>query len=235
MVRNRCYVDRLLQVTIILVQFGLFAAPAAAGILTFNDLGPACSPGVPAAYHGLIWSSNFQLECNSDYAATYGNSYGAPSGYAATNGSLTSGVSEISIASGTFDFVSADFSSFAGADSFQAFSAESLQLYAYRPGDAIDNPTFVTTLDLDPSAYGAATLNWTGVEALFIGAGDGPASDPNTIFGADGLSWLMTDAEINIDQPVTGIPEPSSFLPLAMCLAAGLFVRSQKEAHDVIH
>ena len=72
---------------------------------------------------------------------------------------------------------------------------------------------FVTSLDLDPSGYAAATLNWTGINILFMGAGNRPASDSNTIFGGDGLSWLMTDAQINIDSPVTPIAEPSSILP----------------------
>src|SRR5690242_6905130 len=87
-----------------------FATPAQSETLNFSDLGPSCSPSLPSPYHDLTWSPDFQLECNADYTSSYGNSYGAPSGYAATNGSLFSGLSEISSA-GTFDLVSASFSS----------------------------------------------------------------------------------------------------------------------------
>ncbi len=208
----------------------VFTTPAAADTLPFNDLGPSCSPSIPGTYHGLQWSSNFQVECNADYQSTYGNSYGAPSGYAATNGSVQSGVSEISIATGTFDFIGASFSSFAGSNTFQAYSAESLQIYAYRPGDTVDNPTFVTTIDLDPTQYVASVLNWTGIDDLFIGAGDGPASDPNTVFGADGLSWLATDMDVNIDAPAGQVPEPPSIVLLGLALTAGLLLMRRKHS-----
>jgi hypothetical protein len=218
--RSAAFVAAMLILTL-----GALTTPAAADTLVFTDLGPGCSPNIPAVYHGLNWSSNFQLECNSDYASSYGNSYGAASGYAATNGgSLGSGLSELSISSGTFDFVGADFSSFAGSNSFQSYSALSLQIYAYRPGDTVDNPTFVTALDLDPTQYVTTTLNFTGIDDLFFGAGNGPATNPNTIFGVDGLSWLMTDAEVNLDQS-GGVPEPDSILLLGTGLAVGLLVR----------
>jgi hypothetical protein len=187
--------------------------------LGFDDLGPVCSPGVPANYQGLIWSANFQVECNADYASTYGNSYGAPSGFAATNGgALLSGLSEISISGGTFDFVSADFSSFAGSNSFQAYSAESLAIYGFRPGDDPSNPTFIVNIDLDPTTYVPQTLNFTGIDDLIFGAGNGPALDPSTILGVDGLSWLMTDVSIDVNSPGT-VPEPAPSLLLAAGMA----------------
>jgi hypothetical protein len=206
----------------------LLPVPASADGLSFGDLS-GCSPSIPASYHCLNWSSGFQVECNSDYAASYGNSYGAPSGYAATNGSLNSGLMEVSVSSGTFTFNSAAFSSFAGSDAYQAYSALSLQLYAYRPGDTPDNPTFVTTIDLDPTKYVTTVENWADITSLFFGAGNGPASDINTIFGTDGLSWLMTDMAIN--QP-SATPEPAAGILLGACLALGLFALRSKRLQE---
>jgi hypothetical protein len=212
------------------LSLGMFTAPAAADIANFSDLGPACSPSIPGVYHGLTFSSNFQVECNADYASTYNNSYGAASGYAATNGSLNSGVSEVSVSAGTFDLVSAAFSSFAGSNNFQSYSAESLQIFAYRPGDTVDNPTFVTTIDLDPTQYVASTLNWTGIDAVFFGAGNGPASDPGTIYGADGLSWLLTDVDAKLNPPIGAVPEADSILLLGTCVAGIALARRRKRS-----
>lgn len=201
---------------------------AAAGII-FNDLG-GCSPNIPDPYHALTWSSNFQVECNSDYASSYGNSYGAASGFAATNGGAPgSGISEISITSGAFDFLSADFSAFAGSDTFQSYTAESLAIYGYRPGDSPDSPTYTGIIDLDPTQYIMTTLNFTGIDHLILAAGTGPAVDRNTIFGADGLSWLMTDVDVNV--PTGATPEPASALLFGSAVAL-LLLRRKSITHE---
>jgi hypothetical protein len=205
---------------------GTFSTPAMPEVLTFDDLGPG-APGIPTVYHGLNWPANFQIEGNADYSSSFGNSYGAASGFAATNGSLLSGLSEVSVSSGTFDFTSAEFSSFAGVNSFQSYSAESLQIFAYRPGDTIGNPTFITTIDLDPTQYTPSTLNWAGIDDLFFGAGNGPASDPNTIFGVDGLSWLMTDMDVSVNSSANA-PEPTTLFLLVTGLAGWAFLLRRK-------
>jgi hypothetical protein len=200
------------------LSLGLFVAPGAAETINFSDLGPACTPGVPGSYHGLLWSSNFQAVCNSLYAADFGNTYGAASGYGATNGSSPgSGVSSVTIGSGTFDFNGASFSSFAENNGFAAFSSLSLQLLGYRPGDPIDIPTFITTFDLDPATYVVTPFSWTSLSALVFGGGNGPSADLGTIYGVDGLSWLMTDLKIN--EQVSPVPDDvDSLLLLGMGL-----------------
>src|SRR5688572_12107085 len=74
-----------------LVTLGLGAgAPAGAATLTFDDI-PACLDTFANAgasnYGGLVWSASWAVECDSNYAVAFGNSYGSPSGdNAAFNG-----------------------------------------------------------------------------------------------------------------------------------------------------
>ncbi len=212
-----------------LVLLAIAPISASADILGFSDL-IGCQPVIPSPYGGLDMVREFPGGVQYGIMpSTYGNSYGAPSGYAATNGSdVGSGVVEVSIASGTFDFLGASFSSFAGSNSFQAFSAESLQIYALRPGDDPNNPTLITTFDLDPTQYVANPLDWTGIDALYFGAGNGPAFDPNTVFGVDGLSWLMTDMDVTLNP--NPVPEPSTFLSLGIGLAGVALVLTGKRS-----
>jgi hypothetical protein len=201
----------------------LAPAPVLATGINFADLGPDCSPPIPAPYHGLVFSPTFQVECNADYSSSYGNSYGAPSGYAVTNGGAPgSGLVSISAARGTFDFLGARFSSFAGGDSFQSYSAGSLQVFAYRPGDAPDSPSFLTTFDLAATQYESHIFGWTGIGSIYFGAGNGVSSDPYTTFGFDGLSWLVGDVETG----PTPVPEPASLGPMLLGLAGASWALS---------
>lgn len=185
--------------------------PAHAGPVTFDDIvsSPACNSAVPAGYFGLVWS-NFQVECDADYMGTFGNPYGSPSGeYAAFNAFGLAAV-ELTASAGTFDFGGASFTSWAHFGAFSdpsaPFSAQSLALIGYRPGDLPDFPTYYLEIALDPTAYVAQTLGWTGLERVSFVSGDG------VTFNVDGLSWLMDDASVN------AVPEPAT---LSM-LGAGL-------------
>jgi len=108
---------------ILALLLGPFANASGIGDAKFQRPRAELLATIPSLYHDLNWSVDFQLECDADYASSCDNSYGASSGYAATNGSVLSGLSEVSIGTGTFDFVGASFSSFAGLDNFQAYSA----------------------------------------------------------------------------------------------------------------
>jgi len=199
---------------------------AAAGSLDFDAIATAadCNAsgntyqgGIPSGYGGLSWASHFQLECNADYTANFGNNYGAPSpDWAAYNG-LGLGESDITAASGTFTFNGAAFSSFAVANALSSFSAPSLAINGYRPGDLLGSPTFTTVFDLDPTQYVPVALNWTGIERLVFLTGSGAVADTSTIYNVDGLSWLMDDMQVDIPQPV---PEPGMILLLGGSLVA---------------
>ena len=198
------------------------ASPAGATTLNFDTIATAadCNAsgntylgGIPPGYGGLLWAPHFQLECNADYMANFGNSYGAPSpDWAAYNG-LALGESDVTIASGTFTFNGAAFSSFAVSNGLTPFSAPSLAINGYRPGDLVGSPTFTTAFDLDPTQYVTHSLNWTGIERLAFLTGSGAVADPGTVYNVDGVSWLMDDMQINAAQPQP-VPEPGTLFLL---------------------
>jgi PEP-CTERM motif-containing protein len=190
-------------------------APAAAAPVTFDDIvsAPACNSAIPAGYGGLNWS-NFQIECDADYMGTYGNPYGSPSGeYAAFNAFGLAAV-ELTATAEPFTFGGASFTSWADRGAFSdpsaPFSAQTLALIGYRPGDLPDLPTYYLELALDPTMYVAQQLGWTGLERLAFVSGDGVA------FNINGLSWLMDDVDVSVERTV--VPEPGT---LSM-LGAGL-------------
>jgi len=213
------------EIGVFVALLGLFvgrAAPAAADTLTFDDIvsPPTCNSTVSGS-GGLTWS-NFDLECDAEYL-TFGNSYGSPSGdYAAFN-AFGLAASDIAATTGTFAFGGASFASWAAGNSFDVFSAQTLALVGYRPGDLADSPTYYVELALDPTQYVALVVNWTGLNDLSFISGDG------VNFNIDGYSWLMDDADITVEG--TAVPEPGSLLLFGAGLAA-LGLRKRKRAGD---
>ena len=199
-----------------------------------NASTPASS-GVPSPYGGLNWSTlsgGFPvdvvgLECDAHYQGpayedTNGdpNTYGAPSpDFAAYN---SQGFGEILVApvSGTFDFFGAKFSSFVfgnGVLGYDPFSAYSVRLEGYQ-GNVL---AFSTELDLysdngtsiNPASYITLAVNWPGLTALGIFAGNGVIADSLT-FGEDGRSFLVDDVTVMLNP----IPEPGTALLLLVGL-----------------
>ena len=217
---------------------GAGARDARAAILNFDGLDSACdatheaATGVPPGYAGFNFTAHSAaflptsyagLECDANYQSTYGNSYGSPSGsYAAYN---PNGFGEMDLAAayGTFTFSSASFTTFAGANDFDVFSAYSLALIGYRPGDDIDHPTYNTAIDLSATQYALLTPGWTGLNLLVMLTGALPYQDMQSnflSFGQDGFSFLVDDIHITDEQ----VPEPASLLLLGTGLAATLGV-----------
>lgn len=175
--------------------------PAGAAPVTFDDIvsSPNCNSTIPDGYGGLVWT-NVQIECDADYMATYGNSYGSPSGdYAAFNAFGLAAV-ELTSVTGTFDFGGASFASWAENGAAAPFSALSLALIGYQAGDLVDAPTYYLELGLDPTGYVAQHLGWTDLERMVFVSGDG------VNFNIDGLSWLMDDVDLNPE----AVPEPTT-------------------------
>ena len=191
--------------------------PAHAGPVTFDDVvsAPICNSAIPNGYAGLVWP-DFQLECDADYMGTFGNPYGSPSGeYAAFNAFGLAAV-ELTATAGTFDFGGASFTSWAQLGAFSdpsaPFSAQSLALVGYRPGDLPDFPTYHLELELDPTMYVAHSLGWTGLERVLFVNGDG------VNFNINGLSWLMDD----VDVTVSIVPEPAALAVFSLGLTLAI-------------
>ena len=207
------------MVCLVMVQ----AAAAHAGPLTFDDIvsSPTCNSAIPNGYGGLTWS-NFEVECDADYTGAFGNPYGSPSGeYAAFNAFGLAAV-DLTATAGTFDFGGASFTSWAYQGAFSdpssPFSAQSLALIGYRPGDLPDFPTYYLEIPLDPTMYVAQPLGWTGLERLSFISGDG------VTFNVDGLSWLMDD----VDARVNAAPEPATLSMLGAGLLSLAISRSRR-------
>jgi hypothetical protein len=193
--------------------------PAHAGPVTFDDIvsPPTCNGAIPGGYGGLNWS-NFEIECDADYMGTYGNPYGSPSGdYAAFNAFGLAAV-DVSASAGTFTFSGASFTSWGQLGTFAPFSAQSLALIGYRPGDLPDFPTYYLELALDPTMYVAQSLGWTGLERLSFISGDG------VVFNVDGLSWLMDDVDVTVDSA----PEPGTLAMFSAGLASLAIFRRRR-------
>jgi hypothetical protein len=228
---------RFVAVTVAALFITARPVTVTAATLTFDSITASCTTAVPAGYGGLTWSSTFNIECNGDYASTYGNSYGSVSGdYAAFNG-LGAGESHISLGSGTFSLLNAWFTSFADHNQFSAsgFSAFSLAVVGYRPGDTIDAPTYQMSFDLSSTQYVLQTFGWTGLNDLVLFTGNGAVSDSATVYAVDGLSWLMDDANITIG-PSNPVPEPGTLVLVGLGIVGAarrrMFRRSQRHVDD---
>lgn len=150
-----------------------------ATVLTF---GPLCSGSCVGTalgnYGGFTWSGDMYAVGNDYYDSTYGNTYGAPSGGAAYNGFGDDGTTLNSAT--PFTFVGADFSSWAGSDTYQSYSSLTITIAAF---DASSNFLGVCSQTLSASSYNFLTCNIADVSTLVF---------HNDILTA-GHWWLMDD------------------------------------------
>ncbi len=164
-----------------------------ATVLTFGPLcNGSCVGTSLGTYGGFTWSGDMYAIGDGYYDSTYGNSYGAPSGGAAYNGF---GDTPTSLSSATpFTFNGADFSSFAGNDSYQSYSSTSILIDAYDASSMFLGSCGAT---LSPSSYNFVNCNISNVSALaFYNSGGG------------GLWWLMDNFTYN----GTATPEPGTLV-----------------------
>ena len=150
------------------------AVQTQASIVNFDDLatnlsfaGPSGTMKydvIPLFYQGLQWTPNgdagWNVNSGTTYMSAYGNSYGAAS---ADNFASNSGLAVATVDGTTFDFVGADFSTWALNNAFASFaggysSATSVTVNGY------NGATLIGTVSMNLSSTG---FNW--LSAGFVG------------------------------------------------------------------
>ena len=165
-----------------------------ATVLTFGPLCSGTCSGTPlGSYGGFTWSGDMYAEGNTAYMSGYGNTYGAPSGGAAYNGFGDDGTS---VTSGTpFTFNGADFSTWAGSDTYQSYSSLNVTIAGF---DSSMNLVGVCSQTLSASSYNFLTCNIPNVSTLVF---------HNDIL-TSGHWWLMDDFTYN----TSTTPEPGTLV-----------------------
>ena len=177
----------------------LIAAMPFAAHATVLTFGPVCSGAcvdvpIPSGYGGFTWDPSFYAVSNTTYENNYSNTYGAPSGGAAFN---AGGSTPVSLSSSTpFFFNGADFSSFAGNDTYQSYSSLTVTIAGF---DSSMNLVGVCSQTLSASSYNFLTCDLANVSTLVFHNDTGQA----------GHWWLMDDFTYN-----GTTPEPGSLMLL---------------------
>jgi hypothetical protein len=194
-------------ITICVVVLLAIAAQSQANItINFDDLSTNISFAgpygtmqygvIPLIYQGLQWTPNgdagWNVNSGTTYKSAYGNSYGAVS---ADNFASNSGLAVATVDGTTFNFVGADFSTWAQNNQFVGFgggysSATSITAKGY------NGNTLVGTASMNLSSTG---FNW--LAANFVGINKVELSSNS----AQGY-WIMDDFT------VATIPAPGAIL-----------------------
>jgi hypothetical protein len=185
-----------------------------ADVVTFGPLcGTSCTGTlVPDGYGNpnFTWGGSFYAYGNDPYMATYGNTYGAPSGAFAYNGF---GDSPITMSSSTpFFFNGADFSTWAGSDSYQSYSSMTITIQGYDASHMLIGTVEAT---LSPDSFNFVTADFSNVSSLVF---------TNDCGSCSGLWWTMDDFTYN-QQGTT--PEPGTLVMFGsgVLAAAGVIRR----------
>ena len=178
-----------------------WTSAARATVLNFDDL-PAPPTHdqsfVPDTYAGFNFDDSngnpqWFVETDSDYTGPnsfYQNSYGAassPNAIGNSGGALLATISRDT----PFNFVGADFTSFAGFDSYQLSSSEYVTLQGYLNGSPVTAPV---SAHLTPTGYQFVTANFNNIDTLAIEASPSSTAD-QSFYLLDNLTY-------------TEVPEP---------------------------
>lgn len=180
--------------------------PAAAGQINFDDLAGGGS-AVPSNYQGFTWDSNWFVYDQGSYSG-YGNSITFPSSpNVAYNGF---GVIEADLfASAPTVFNDAQFSTWAGDNSFQSYSSSSITV----------------------EGWNGATLEWTvsenlGVDFADLAFGSAPVTELKFLNDGSAGQWWLVD---NINYGSTAVPEPITLSLFGAGLAGAVAMRRRKK------
>lgn len=177
MLQAKPFIRCICVLSLIVFQPNLYAI-----VIDFDDIavGPAGYEFLPGNYDGLSWRSDLYVVEDSLYA-TYGNTYGSPSGENAVFngfGVISTGFS----ATSSFDYTGASVAGWGYSDSLDGVnSATTLTMEGYRNGSLVAS----RSMRLSGSNYQLMQADFIGVdEVRFI------SSD-------EGKWWVMDDITIN--------------------------------------
>ena len=174
---------------------GILASGAQAAVINFDDL-TNLAP-IPSGYGGINWDSNAYALDDAEFANSFFNSYGSPSGeFAAYNGF---GVPSITISSPVaFDFNGASFTGLATRNSFVSFTATDVTVLGYNGATLVGS----VSMALSANSYQWLQADLLGITSLVI-------TNSNTNAGVRGRWWLMDDFTYN-QTPVNAVPVPAA-------------------------
>lgn len=158
---------------------------------------------IPASYAGLQWApvlpppgstlSNWEVGDSATYKTAYRNSYGAPSGpNFAYNGT---GLSVSTVSGAPFNFLGAQFSTWAQDNTYQNFSSTTVTITGYLGNSQVGSSVIV----------GLPSTTFTGLTGALLG---GPVDRITFVSDNPGAQrwWLMDNMTYD------PVPEPASLI-----------------------
>lgn len=201
---------RLFLCLAIVISFMSWLSPANALVVDFDDIDASVNYAMPSGYAGFTWDGNWGIETDSDYA-TYGNTYGSPSGEnAAFNGD---GIS-VALSNGVdFDFNGASFTGWAADDGPWDANAASITVEGWDDGLLVGS----VSMSLSTNQYDWLSAGFLSVDKLVFYSSEEPKW------------WLMDNLAVNEGQHP--VPEPGTFLLLGSGLIglAALRILSRRD------
>jgi hypothetical protein len=207
-------------------SLGVLASASRSEAATLDFEGLACQTQFDV-YAGFTFSSNWVTQCDDDYAGTWLNSAGAPSGATGAGNTYFGDPSEgVTIARATpFNLVGGMASSFLVSDDFDfvtPLSSANLVIEGYLDTMFVGS----ITVNFDP-ANGAAGPGYAPIGGALMGVDElrfFSSFDQQLTGGPD--YWLVDDLELT-DAAADPVPEPATMGLLGSGIAA-LAVRARR-------
>ena len=179
---------RLLLASIIVLS--LLPTFSFADVLTFGPLVSTSQISLPTDYAGFDWPTNGWLVIpNGLWDGNYGNTYGAPSGGAASSASGENAVVSNIL---PFTFLGADFTSWGINDSLANFSATTITVFGYDAGGGLVGEASTNLSNFD---YIFLSANFQNVTKLVF-QGSGGSFDSDWLM--DDLTYILSGPTVNL-------------------------------------
>ncbi|HUQ72077.1 MAG TPA: PEP-CTERM sorting domain-containing protein [Planctomycetaceae bacterium] len=220
-----------LAASCLMVALALGCAPAVSATpLDFEAL--TCQSSI-SSYEGFTFSPNWATECDADYAATWGNTSGAPSSVTAAGNTYAGDSSGVTISRVLpFNLLGGLASSFLVNDDFDFVTPQSsanLLIEGYLGGAFVGS----ASITFDPASGGVGT-GYHSIGSLF-------GIDELRFFSSfdQGLTggldyWLVDNVDLADVDSAAPIPEPATLTLLGSALVAAALRRHRHTRNRVV-